>query len=137
MTPGSPFMVFRDMIILRVFGNLKDMDLFQMLQPACVSCKCLVQALLPQLWCLYNGSLTYYRSPVLVPNIYDRWFRLNVIHDVDASDVKVYTYRWESCGWGSWTWGKILYFKCGVYLQNDKSHYMESRWKEIKVFKKE
>lgn len=40
---------------------------------------------------VYNGSLSYYRSaPVLVPNIYDRWFRLNVIHDVDASNVKVY-----------------------------------------------
>ena len=69
-------MILRDMIILRVFGNLKDMGLFQTVQPACVSCECLVQAHLPQPWCLvYNGSLTYYRSPVLVPNIYDRWFQ--------------------------------------------------------------
>jgi hypothetical protein len=34
---------------------------------------------------VYNGSLMYYRGPVLVPHIYNRWFRLNVIHDVDAT----------------------------------------------------
>jgi hypothetical protein len=39
---------------------------------------------------VYNGSLTYYRDPVLDPNIYDRWFRLNVIHDLDASNVTIY-----------------------------------------------
>ncbi|KAK7850183.1 citrate-binding protein, partial [Quercus suber] len=51
-------------------------------------------------------------SPVLVPNIYDRWFRLNVIHDVDASDVKVYTdgnLVDEAAGHG----GKSYYIKCG------------------------
>ena len=32
---------------------------------------------------VYNGSLMYYRNQVLVPDIYDKWFRLNVIHDVD------------------------------------------------------
>ncbi|KAJ7956957.1 citrate-binding protein-like [Quillaja saponaria] len=39
---------------------------------------------------VYNGSLTYYKSPVLVEDIYDKWFRLNVIHDVDAAKVQVY-----------------------------------------------
>ncbi|CAN1147004.1 Citrate-binding protein [Linum perenne] len=29
-----------------------------------------------------------------------------------------------------------FYFKFGVYAQNDDSHFMESRWKEIKIFKK-
>ena len=38
----------------------------------------------------YNGSLTYYRSPVLVPHICSGWFQLNVIHGVEASIVKVY-----------------------------------------------
>ncbi|XLT13677.1 hypothetical protein HN51_059367, partial [Arachis hypogaea] len=37
-----------------------------------------------------KGSLSYYRSPVLAPNIWNRWFKLNVIHDVDASTVKIY-----------------------------------------------
>lgn len=38
-------------------------------------------------------TLSYYRAPVLVASIYDRWFRLNVIHDVDACVVKVYIDR--------------------------------------------
>ncbi|PKI48676.1 hypothetical protein CRG98_030936 [Punica granatum] len=39
---------------------------------------------------VYNGSLYYYRETLWVQNIYNRWFKLNVIHDVDASKVKVY-----------------------------------------------
>ncbi|XP_057740243.1 citrate-binding protein-like, partial [Arachis stenosperma] len=83
----------------------------------------------------YKGSLSYYRSPVLAPNIWNRWFKLNVIHDVDASTVKIYIdgiFVHEAAGHG----GASHAFKCGVYSQNDASHYMESRWKGIKVFKK-
>ncbi|PON83528.1 Alginate lyase [Trema orientale] len=84
---------------------------------------------------VYNGSLTYYRTPVLVADIYDRWFRVNVVHDVEASDVKVYidgvlTYHAPGRG------GTSHYFKCGVYAQKDSSYLMESRWKGIKVLKK-
>ncbi|KAI4324111.1 hypothetical protein L6164_023674 [Bauhinia variegata] len=83
----------------------------------------------------YNGSLTYYRRPVLVPNIWDRWFKLNVIHDVEASKVKIYidaVMVYEAQGNG----GTSHYFKFGVYKQNDPSYYMESRWKGIRVFTK-
>ncbi|KAF3440513.1 hypothetical protein FNV43_RR18797 [Rhamnella rubrinervis] len=84
---------------------------------------------------VYNGSLSYYRAPVLVPNIYNRWFKLNVIHDVDSSNVKVYidgALIYQAPGRG----GTSHYFKCGVYAQNDCSYLMESRWKGIKVFLK-
>ncbi|XP_027076864.1 citrate-binding protein-like [Coffea eugenioides] len=84
---------------------------------------------------LFNGTLSYYRAPVLVSNIYDRWFRLNVIHDADASKVTVYidgVQVIEAPGRG----GKYHYFKCGVYSQPDASYYMESRWKGIKILKK-
>lgn len=84
---------------------------------------------------VYNGSLTYYQSPVLVPNIYNRWFRLNVVHDVEGSTVKVYidgVLLYEAPGRG----GTSHYFKCGVYAQNGDSYLMESHWKGIKVFKK-
>ncbi|KAG6721724.1 hypothetical protein I3842_03G126300 [Carya illinoinensis] len=74
------------------------------------------------------------RGPVLEPNIYDRWFRLNVIHNVDAARVsKVYVdvhlkLVAEASG------GNSHAFKCGVYAQNDYSGlFMESRWKGIKV----
>nr|XP_027076861.1 citrate-binding protein-like [Coffea arabica] len=40
---------------------------------------------------VYNGSLSYYRAPLpAVPNICDRWFRLNVIHDVHAGNLTVF-----------------------------------------------
>ncbi|KAK9271900.1 hypothetical protein L1049_002265 [Liquidambar formosana] len=85
---------------------------------------------------VYNGSLSSYRDPVLVPNIYNKWFRLNVIHDVDSSKVKVFingVLKFQAEGRG----GSSHYFKFGVYAQDDDSHCMESRWKGIKVLKKE
>ncbi|KAH9717885.1 Alginate lyase2 domain-containing protein [Citrus sinensis] len=84
---------------------------------------------------VYNGSLTYYGAPILVPNIYDKWFRLNVIHNVNASTVKIYidgSLKYVAPGRG----GNSYYFKFGVYGQDNESHYMESRWKDIKVLKK-
>ncbi|PRQ49239.1 putative concanavalin A-like lectin/glucanase domain-containing protein [Rosa chinensis] len=84
---------------------------------------------------VYNGSLTYYMAPVLVPNIYDKWFKLNVVHDVDGAKVRVYIDRClkiEADGRG----GTSHAFKCGVYAQMNDSNYMESRWKHIKVLRK-
>ncbi|KAI4374180.1 hypothetical protein MLD38_012204 [Melastoma candidum] len=83
----------------------------------------------------YNGSLSYYRSPVLVYDIYDKWFRLNVIHDVDASKVRVYIdgeLKIEANDGG----GTFHAFKFGVYAQKDGSSLMESRWKDIKIWRK-
>ncbi|PIN26846.1 hypothetical protein CDL12_00390 [Handroanthus impetiginosus] len=74
---------------------------------------------------VYSGMLSYYRAPVIVPNIYDKWF----------NKVKVYidgVLRYEGSGRG----GASHHFKCGVYAQNDDSYYMESRWKKIRVLKK-
>ncbi|XP_030461938.1 citrate-binding protein-like [Syzygium oleosum] len=84
---------------------------------------------------VYNGSLYYYHDTVLVPDIYDRWFRVNIIHDVAASNLKVYIdgeFKFETSGHG----GTFHYFKCGVYAQDNASYYMESRWKGIRVLKK-
>lgn len=83
----------------------------------------------------YNGSLFYYRASILVPNIWDRWFRLNVIHDVEASIVRVYVdgvQVYQATGRG----GRSHYFKFGVYTQNQPSYYMESMWKGIRVLQK-
>ncbi|XP_058081982.1 citrate-binding protein-like [Magnolia sinica] len=84
---------------------------------------------------VYNGSLTYYRTPIIVPYIYDQWFRLNVIHDVDTKKVSIFidgVLKLTADDHG----GASHYFKCGVYAQNDRSYYMESRWMDIKVLKK-
>ncbi|XP_010027728.1 citrate-binding protein [Eucalyptus grandis] len=85
---------------------------------------------------VYNGTLYYYGSQVLVENVYDKWFKLNVIHDADASNVKIYIddqLRFSAPGHGS---GASHYFKFGVYAMDDSSHRMESRWKDVKVLKK-
>ncbi|XP_016483757.1 citrate-binding protein-like [Nicotiana tabacum] len=82
----------------------------------------------------YNGDLTYYRTTI-EPNIYNRWFRLNVIHDVGASKLKVYingNLKYEASGRG----GDHHYFKFGVYGQDNESDRMESRWRGIKLFRK-
>ncbi|CAI0436507.1 unnamed protein product [Linum tenue] len=84
---------------------------------------------------VYNGSLMYYQRAVIVPEIFDRWFRLNVIHDVGAGKVFVHVdgaLVYEGADHG----GSSHYFKCGVYAQKDMSSYMESRWKEIQIFNK-
>ncbi|KAK9111208.1 hypothetical protein Scep_018727 [Stephania cephalantha] len=85
---------------------------------------------------VYNGALRYYNTDlVLDPNIYNKWFRLNVIHDVEAKKVMVFidgVHKLHVNDRG----GNAHYFKCGVYAQNNDSYYMESRWKGIKIFKK-
>ncbi|XP_044469668.1 citrate-binding protein-like [Mangifera indica] len=83
---------------------------------------------------VYNGSLSYYREAVIVSNICNRWFKLNVIHDVDKSKVKVFIngiLKYVAPGRGGTSHSKF-----GVYAQDDASYYMESRWKNIKILKK-
>ncbi|CAN1811981.1 Citrate-binding protein [Linum perenne] len=84
---------------------------------------------------VYKGTLSAYHARI-VSDIYDRWFRLNVIHDADAGKVKVYVdgkLAYQGPGHGR----KTHFFKFGVYAQDDESNDMESRWKGIKVFKKQ
>ncbi|OMO55915.1 Concanavalin A-like lectin/glucanases superfamily [Corchorus capsularis] len=84
---------------------------------------------------VYTGSLTVYRSPIILSNMYNRWFKINVIHDVAASNVKVYidgALKYEGSGSGT----SNHYFKFGVYAQEGASNYMESRWRGIRVLRK-
>ena len=78
----------------------------------------------------------FYGSRLVATNIYDKWFRVNVIHDVGKGQVTVFVDGQQ----------KLVvndngvtqhYFKCGVYAApNGSSNRMESRWKSIKVYKK-
>ncbi|KAL7609679.1 citrate-binding protein [Lactuca sativa] len=84
---------------------------------------------------VYNSSLYYYKDPMIIRDLYNKWFRFNVIHDVEQNNVKVYVdgvLKYEGCGHG----GTSHYFKCGVYTQDHASFYMESRWKNIRVLEK-
>ncbi|CAM0950123.1 unnamed protein product [Alopecurus aequalis] len=85
---------------------------------------------------VYDGKLRYYDKQVVDDCIYDRWFRLNVIHDVGRNGtVAVYIdggERLRVAGRG----GREHYFKFGVYEQRNPSHYMESRWRDVRLFTK-
>ncbi|XP_057972640.1 citrate-binding protein-like [Malania oleifera] len=82
-----------------------------------------------------NGTLTYYLSNVLQENIYDRWFRLNVIYDTEGEVTRTFIngvlmleapHRQRS----------IHHFQYGIYQQENASYYGETRWKGIRVLKK-
>ncbi|XP_058087334.1 citrate-binding protein-like [Magnolia sinica] len=84
---------------------------------------------------VYNGVMKNYVTDVVATDVYDKWMRINVIHDVDVGKVTLFingTQRYEVKDHGPGD----LYFKCGVYAQNNASYYMESRWKDIKIYKK-
>ncbi|KAK2429288.1 citrate-binding protein [Trifolium repens] len=85
---------------------------------------------------IYNGDMRYYDTDLVAKNLYDKWFRLNIIHNVDGGIVTVFIdgekkFQTKDHGPGD------LYFKCGVYAAPvDISNYMESRWRDIKIYKK-
>ncbi|CAI0396156.1 unnamed protein product [Linum tenue] len=83
------------------------------------------------------GEMRYYSYlPAVAGGLYDRWFRLNIVHDVDGGMVAVFLdgelkLHHHDRGSGQ------FYFKCGVYAAaTDISYYMESRWRDIKIYKK-
>ncbi|KAL6218199.1 hypothetical protein ACLB2K_011414 [Fragaria x ananassa] len=83
-----------------------------------------------------GGDLRYYRYNLVDTDLYDKWFRVNIIHNVDKGKVIVFIdgvkkFVVKDQGPGD------LYFKCGVYAAPfNSSNYMESRWKGIKLYKK-
>ncbi|CAK9154146.1 unnamed protein product [Ilex paraguariensis] len=84
---------------------------------------------------IYNGDMRYNGFELVDSNLYDSWFRLNVIHNVDEGNLTVFIdgiQKFVNNDQGSGD----LYFKCGVYAAPDNSsNYMESRWKNIKSTK--
>lgn len=83
---------------------------------------------------VYDGDLMYYddRSKTVAECVYDRWLKLNVIHDVGAGMLEVYVddeRKLVATGRG----GHLHYFKFGVYEQRNSSVRMESRWKDVKI----
>ncbi|ONK57563.1 uncharacterized protein A4U43_C09F1780 [Asparagus officinalis] len=83
---------------------------------------------------VYDGALKYYQQQTVEDNIYDQWFKVNVIHDTAAKVVKVFINSALKLTVNN-RGGSIHSFKFGVYTQNNSSCYMESCWKGIKVLK--
>ena len=84
---------------------------------------------------VYDGALKYYNQKHVEDNIYDRWLRVNVIHDVGASRLTVFVDGENKLSVGG-RGGNSHYFKFGVYTQRDASSRMESRWKNVRILKK-
>ncbi|KAG6776197.1 hypothetical protein POTOM_019703 [Populus tomentosa] len=62
---------------------------------------------------IYDGNMRYYSGDLVATDPYDKWFRLNIIHDVDGGRLTVFIdgeerYSTHDQGPGD------LYFKCGV-----------------------
>ncbi|TVU51001.1 hypothetical protein EJB05_02402, partial [Eragrostis curvula] len=86
---------------------------------------------------VYNGTLRYYSGEVVEDCVYDRWFRLNVVHDVGASTVSVFVDGAPRLVDVAVKPTESHYFKFGVYMQHhDRSGCMESRWRNVSVYTK-
>jgi hypothetical protein len=86
---------------------------------------------------VYDGVLCFYSGTPIEAGIYDRWFRLNVVHDVGASTVTVYVDGRRKFGASVIPSGDSHYFKFGVYMQHhDQSSCMESRWTNVTLYTK-
>ncbi|KAH9289655.1 hypothetical protein KI387_033772 [Taxus chinensis] len=88
---------------------------------------------------VYDGKLVQYGSDAArelgSASVYDRWIHLNVIHDSDKKRMQIYLDGKLSSDAANPGTGSH-YFKCGVYAQNNASRRMESRWKNIKIWKR-
>ena len=86
---------------------------------------------------VYDGVLRFYNGAAVEPNIYNRWFRLNFVHDVGASTVAVYIDGEERFSTRVIP-SESYYFKFGVYMQHhDQSSCMESRWTNVTLYTKQ
>jgi hypothetical protein len=78
--------------------------------------------------------ICFYSGQAMEGNIYDHWFQLNAVHDVDRSTVTVYV-DGEKRFSTHVTPSRSYYFKFGVYMQHhDWSSCMESCWTNVTVY---
>jgi len=69
-----------------------------------------------------DGHLKFYRSTLVESNIYNRWMRINVIHDVDANNITMFIVGVQKLEMEV-NGPNALYFKYGVYAQRDEANF--------------
>jgi hypothetical protein len=82
-----------------------------------------------------DGSLKHYGDKTLAEGILDKWFHLNVIHDLESHTITAYINAkqvWQKKDNGA----NDFYFKCGVYTQRGGSHEMQVFIKNLKLWTK-
>lgn len=85
---------------------------------------------------VYNGTMRWYSGAEVERDVYDRWVRVNVVHDVEASTVAVYVDGEPKLAVAV-ARSKSHYYKFGVYMQHhDMSLRMEVRWRNVSIYTK-
>jgi hypothetical protein len=82
---------------------------------------------------VYGGNLKRYNEETLLSDINDRWFHLNVIHDVATHEIQISIDGKPSLTTKDFG-GDVWHFKCGVYAQPSPSHKMEVFYRNIKLY---
>lgn len=83
-----------------------------------------------------TNSINYYDTGTRIQSpVYDRWIRLNVVHDADAGKVHVYVDgRWKKTF--DDRGGDRHYFKCGIYGRTGMSQRTDVRVRNIHLYRK-
>ncbi|HTX22669.1 MAG TPA: polysaccharide lyase family 7 protein [Candidatus Aquilonibacter sp.] len=83
----------------------------------------------------HGGSLYQGNRTLVFPDIYGKWFHLNVVHDVAARTIKVYINN-KLAGTFRDPGAPDYYFKCGVYTCRGGSREMQDFIKNVKLWNK-
>ena len=82
-----------------------------------------------------HGNLYQGRNSLVFPDIYGKWFHLNVIHDVATRTISVYIND-KLAGKFRDPGAPDYYFKCGVYMCRGGSTEMQVYIKNVKLWHK-
>jgi len=82
-----------------------------------------------------GGSLFQGNRTLVFPDIYGKWFHLNVVHDMDAHSITVYINN-NLAGKFKDPGSPGNYFKCGVYSCRNASTEMQVYIKNVKLWHK-
>ena len=83
---------------------------------------------------VHHGAMHQGNNPrVLLPDIYGKWFHLNVIHDLNGHRISVYVNH-ALVGQYRDSHANGYYFKCGVYMCRQGSPEMQVYIKNIRLW---
>ncbi len=84
---------------------------------------------------VHQGAMHQGNKPaILLPDVYGKWFHLNVVHDLAAHRVSVYINR-VLAGQYRDPHANGYYFKCGVYMCRHGSPEMQVYIKNIRLWR--
>jgi hypothetical protein len=82
-----------------------------------------------------GGNLKRYNEETILSDTYDKWFHLNVTHDVNNHEIQIFIDGKLSLTTKDFG-GEVWHFKCGVYAQPNPSSKMEVLYRNIRLYHK-